>query len=98
VNLTQYTAFLNAVAATDTYSLYNVDDPTKDGTGGYWLYPTQSDTQPGNTIGSDPNQANYSSSTGSAPYLTEGGAFSNSASHYGTFDDCPCTTRLSGFV
>ena len=29
------------------------------GTGGYWLYPTQSNTDPGNTIGAGANQANY---------------------------------------
>jgi len=55
----------------------------------YWLYPTQSDSAPGNTIGSEANQANYyitGFSTGSAPYITNGGAYSASGSHYGTFD------------
>jgi sulfatase modifying factor 1 len=63
---------------------------------GYWAYPTQSDTAPGNTIGGAANQANYNngvySVTQSADYsitqnyLTDVGAFSNSTSAYGTFD------------
>jgi sulfatase modifying factor 1 len=62
----------------------------------YWLYPTASDSAPGNTIGSGVNQANYyagdyavtqsSSYSSSQNYLTDGGAFSNSSSYYGTFD------------
>ena len=63
---------------------------------GYWASPTQSDTAPGNMIGGATNQANYfngvysvtqSSSLNTAQnYLTDAGAFSNSASAYGTFD------------
>ena len=63
---------------------------------GYWLYPTQSDSAPGNTIGGATNQANYyagdyavtqsASYSSTTNYLTDGGAFSNSASAYGTFD------------
>jgi sulfatase modifying factor 1 len=63
---------------------------------GYWAYPTQSDTAPGNTIGGATNQANYyagdfavTQSANIDPnqnYLTDGGAFSSSASAYGTFD------------
>ncbi len=62
----------------------------------YWLYPTRSDSAPGNVIGAGTNQANYfdgdysvtQSSTydPSQSYLTDGGAFGNSASFYGTFD------------
>ncbi len=61
----------------------------------YWLYPTQSDQAPGNSIGSEANQANYqagdyavtqSSYDPSQNYLTEVGTFINSASAYGTFD------------
>jgi len=62
----------------------------------YWLYPTGSDSAPGNTIGATANQANYyagdyavtqsSSYSSSQNYLTDGGAFSNSASFYGTYD------------
>lgn len=65
---------------------------------GYWIYPTQSDSYPGNTIGGATNQANYyngryciTQDTVYVPspllnYLTDVGAFSNSASAYGTFD------------
>ena len=68
---------------------------------GYWVYATQSDSDPGNTIGSGANQANYyvaapngrglavTQSLFSSPsqnYLTNVGAFSSSASAYGTFD------------
>jgi sulfatase modifying factor 1 len=63
---------------------------------GYWDYATQSDTAPGNTIGSGTNQANYyagvlavtqsGSYSPSQNYLTDVGAFSSSASAYGTFD------------
>lgn len=67
------------------------------GSGGYYTYATQSNTTPGNTIGSLSNQANYalgnkyavtqaSSWSSSQNYLTEVGAFTNSASYYGTFD------------
>ena len=72
--------------------------PVKGGVGspGYYAYATQSDTAPGNTIGSGANQANYyagdfavtqsSSYSASQNYLTDVGAFSGSESFYGTFD------------
>jgi sulfatase modifying factor 1 len=66
---------------------------------GYWLYPTRSDTPPGNNINDlgATNRANYrinsvytvtqiQTSSRSQNYLTDVGAFSNSASAYGTFD------------
>ena len=67
---------------------------------GYWLYPTESDSAPGNTIGGAANQANYYTSAkngvfsvtqdsvyvGWQNYLTDAGAFSGSAGAYGTFD------------
>ena len=67
------------------------------GAGGYYDYATQSNTAPGNTIGGEANQANYrpldfysvtSSTTQSLSqnYLTNVGAFTASASFYGTFD------------
>jgi len=73
-------------------------DPNKEepGVGGYWLYPTMSDTTPGNTIGDGGNQANCyngmysvtrrSSWSDSQNYLTDVGAFSGSGSAYGTYD------------
>jgi len=66
------------------------------GVPGYYKYATQSDMDPGNTI-FDPGQANYKvggmysatqslSYSSSQNYLTDVGAFSDSASFYGTFD------------
>jgi sulfatase modifying factor 1 len=65
--------------------------------GGYYTYATQSNTPPGNTIGIAANQANKQSGgvfsvtqsavfAESQNYLTDVGAFTNSASFYGTFD------------
>jgi formylglycine-generating enzyme required for sulfatase activity len=72
------------------YKAAYYDASLNSGTGGYWQYPTQSNTAPGNTIGSGANNANiYVANffaTGVAPYLTDVGAFSGSASHYGTYD------------
>ena len=67
------------------------------GVPGYFDYATQSDTAPGNTIGSTANQANYFTGAGfsvtqsgdydsNQNYLTDVGAFSGSGSFYGTFD------------
>jgi sulfatase modifying factor 1 len=72
--------------------------PTRNGgTGGYYLYATQSSTAPGNVLATAANQANYYTGAGysvtqstSPPsnqnYLTDVGAFSGSGSFYGTFD------------
>jgi len=72
--------------------------PVKGGAGspGYYAYATQSDTAPGNTIGSGANQANYfngvysvtqsSADSFGQNYLTDVGAFTGSASYFGTFD------------
>jgi formylglycine-generating enzyme required for sulfatase activity len=69
-------------------------DPTLNGgAGGYWDYPTKSNTAPSN-VGSDGysdpgNHANYENSgytLGSPYYRTKVGEFENSASAYGTFD------------
>jgi sulfatase modifying factor 1 len=66
------------------------------GSGGYYTYATQSNTDPGNVVGPSANQANYyngvhsvtqsASYSPSQNYLTDVGAFTNSASFYGTFD------------
>jgi formylglycine-generating enzyme len=67
------------------------------GVPGYYAYATQSDTAPGNIVGSTANQANYapggvysvtqsSSYLSTQNYLTDVGAFSGSGSFYGTFD------------
>jgi formylglycine-generating enzyme required for sulfatase activity len=67
------------------------------GSPGYYKYATQSDSAPGNQIGSTANQANYNTGAGysvtqsgdydsNQNYLTDVGAFSGSESFYGTFD------------
>jgi sulfatase modifying factor 1 len=67
------------------------------GTGGYYAYATQSNSEPGNIIGSAANQANYKIGAGYSVtqsgdydaeqnYLTDVGVFSGSGSFYGTFD------------
>jgi formylglycine-generating enzyme required for sulfatase activity len=67
------------------------------GSGGYYTYATQSNNAPGNQIGSAANQANYKLNgvfsvtqspnyVSSQNYLTDVGAFPNSGSFYGTFD------------
>ena len=67
------------------------------GSGGYYAYATQSNTAPGNVVGSGANQANYNNGLYSVTqvggnkdpnqnYLTDVGAFSGSGSFYGTFD------------
>jgi formylglycine-generating enzyme required for sulfatase activity len=67
------------------------------GSPGYYEYATQSDTAPGNVVGPGTNHANYrigdvysvtqsSIFSSSQNYLTDVGAFSGSASFYGTFD------------
>jgi sulfatase modifying factor 1 len=64
-------------------------------TGNYWDYPTASNTAPINTLPDPGNHANFddlagtgnnSYTIGSPYYRTEAGAFANSASPYGTFD------------
>ncbi len=64
---------------------------------GYYLYATQSNASPGNVVGGSPNQMNVIvgvnfSVTQNATlyatqnYLTDVGAYTGSASYYGTFD------------
>jgi sulfatase modifying factor 1 len=77
-------------------------DPSPSGpSDDYWRYATRSDSAPGNMIGAVANQANYylfngsesiysvtqsSGINSSLNYLTNVGAFSNSGSYYGTYD------------
>lgn len=69
-------------------------DPDKNGgAGGYWLYPTGADTQPGRDMAETTNpgnNANYILSNtyvlGNPYYRTEVGEFQLSDSPYGTFD------------
>jgi Sulfatase-modifying factor enzyme 1/PEP-CTERM motif len=56
---------------------------------GYWLYPTQSDTKPSNTLPDIGNGANFYDNglyTNPPDYLTPVGAFNLSLGPYGTFD------------
>lgn len=64
-------------------------DPSKNGDGGYWLYPTQSDTKP-QAIAPPGDQfsANYYDFkwAAPAPYLTPVGSYKYATSYYGTLD------------
>lgn len=64
-------------------------DPTIGSQGGYWLYPTRSDTKP-NAVAppGDANSANYFDFHWAAPdpYLTPVGSYYSARSYYGTFD------------
>ena len=71
-------------------------DPTlSGGAGGYWTYPTRSNTTPSNVLSSTgTNNANFYDSWGTGNggytdptnYLTPVGAFADSPSPYGTYD------------
>jgi sulfatase modifying factor 1 len=79
---------------------------------GYWQYPTQSNSAPGNIVGSGVNQANYavwngsawvysvtqSSYSGGQNYLTDGGAYSISGTYYGTYDQGGNVAELNDAV
>jgi len=83
-------------------------DPNKGGpgVGGYWTYATRSDNALGNVIGNAPNQANFVISgfsvgqswpySTSQNYLTDVGAFSGSASAYGTYDQNGDVNQIIG--
>ncbi len=65
-------------------------DPTLNGgAGSYWIYPTQSNSDPGQdlTETTDPgNNANYFNAVGGSPYTSLVGEFELSDSYYETFD------------
>ncbi len=112
--VTRNTTNPNTLAA-PTYALPTSDQwykaayysPTlNSGSGGYYNYATQSDTSPGNAVGSSPNQANVTVGTtppllsltqsALAPnqnYLTDVGSYSGSSSFYGTFDQTGNTSE-----
>jgi formylglycine-generating enzyme required for sulfatase activity len=64
-------------------------DPLKDEKGGYWLYPTRSDTKP-NAVAppGTQNSANYYDFKWAAPdpYLTPVGSYKYATSYFGTYD------------
>lgn len=79
------------------YKAAHYDPSGNAGAGRYYRYATRSDDPPGNHTGDEPNQANYFAggifTVTRAPalepnqnYLTDVGAFTASASAYGTFD------------
>ncbi|MCR9192657.1 MAG: formylglycine-generating enzyme family protein [Gammaproteobacteria bacterium] len=79
------------------YKAAYYDSRLNNGSGGYYIYATQSNSEPGNVIGDTPNNANFFtgvfSVTGSSNYvfslqnyITDVGLFSASNSFYGTFD------------
>ncbi|WPT10637.1 hypothetical protein PSENEW3n2_00001809 [Picochlorum sp. SENEW3] len=80
------------------YKAAYYDPRSNNGQGGYYSFATRSDIAPGNDIGSSSNQANYitlpdgllsttqSPNFDSSNYLTDVGAFTESYSYYGTFD------------
>jgi formylglycine-generating enzyme required for sulfatase activity len=79
-----------AVASENEWYKAAYYDPTlNSGAGGYWLYPTRSNTAPSNTLAdaaTNPNDANYNK-TDPTNYLTPMGTFAASPSAYGTFDE-----------
>lgn len=76
------------------YKAAYYDPSLNGGAGGYWTGAAKSNAQPGNTIGSDPNQAAYhlnnvyaiGGNDPSVNHLTDVGAFTMSMSPYGTYD------------
>ena len=86
-----------AVASENEWYKAAYYDPTKRGGAGYWMYPTRSDTAPGNSLAlaaTTPNEANYYGDWGTKNYgymdpinfLTPVGMFAASPSAYSTFD------------
>ena len=78
------------------YKAAYYDATLNSGAGGYWQYPTRSNSAPGNSVGPSANQANIwktvfsetqsATYSNSQNYLTEVGAYPGSGSYYGTFD------------
>ena len=74
------------VASEDEWYKAAYYDPTKGGNN-YWYYPTRSGADPtAATPNGSANQANYKFAMGPTGGLTDGGAYTGSASHYGTYD------------
>ncbi|MGB1260004.1 MAG: formylglycine-generating enzyme family protein [Akkermansiaceae bacterium] len=62
-------------------------DPNKDGTGGYWMYPTQSNAIPTDAPGAGTNNANFAITPDNTnPRVTPVGAHTGSPGAYGTYD------------
>lgn len=94
-NPTNYTITRNATAwANGGVAIANENewykaayyDPTQnEGSGSYWLYPTQSNTAPTGTVpnSNNANSANYNNGVGE---VTDVGSYVLASSYYGTFD------------
>lgn len=92
-NITRKNNALYVIPTEDEWYKAAYYDPNKSGGAGYWDYSTKSNTLPNQRLYTPDrgNNANYLSDTliytiGSPYYRTEVGAFSNSVSPYGTFD------------
>jgi formylglycine-generating enzyme len=79
------------------YKAAYFDPAANGGAGGYWLYPTRTNTLPGNTLGPLPNQMNakfpggvmsltQAAQVAGQNYATDVGAYSGSPGPWGTFD------------
>ena len=90
------------------YKAAYYDPSLNGGAGGYVRFPTRSNSVPGNVVGSLSNQANYNNGVYSVTrsnsysytqnYLTDVGAFIDSASAYGTFDQGGDVFQWNGAV
>lgn len=94
-------------SADEWYKAAFYDPRLNGGAGGYWRYPTQSNTAPGNEIGNGSNEANaIANATFSVKakrgqeicLLTPVGAFPNSRSYYGCFDMCGNATQWTDTI
>jgi formylglycine-generating enzyme required for sulfatase activity len=75
------------------YKAAYYDPSLNGGAGGYWTYPTKSNTAPNNSLALAPteaNDANYyiNGYTDPKNYLTAVGTFAATPGPYGTFDQC----------
>lgn len=62
-------------------------DPTRTGAQPYWTYPTRSDTLPDTqAVPGNTNSANYNSGQPAGQRITPVGAYTQSISYYGTYD------------
>lgn len=82
------------------YKAAYFDPSIAGGTGGYWQYPTRSNTAPGNSMVDNGNNANYYKNGYTNPplYITAVGTFVNSPSAFGTFDQGGNVTQWNDTV
>jgi formylglycine-generating enzyme required for sulfatase activity len=70
------------------YKAAYYDSTLNSGSGGYWTYPTKSNTAPGNTLPDSGNNANHYNGDflDTTNWLSPVGVFVDSPSPYGTYD------------